>query len=365
MSVTMGGTALAGGAETAMDKADVCSNCHVPLQGSYCHRCGQASRHFIRFFPLVVRELTEDTLGLDGRFWRTLVALLFRPGRLTIDYLSGRRVHYSPPIRLYLATSLMAFLIISLEVDSAIDASMHNNNDSVSVSVDGDRATSESDEGAATAPNVSASAGLKDGVTVQSRVPGADEEDDDFNLKFGAKAWDEKNNPLLIPFLPDRANERLNQEIAEFVDRIPDIKKDPRVLVDPVLEVLPQVMFLLLPAFALLLKVFYLFARRYYMEHLLFALHNHAFLFMLITLLAVIDTAVEWLSGSAVAVSVAESLALAGQLWMFIYLFLAQKRVYGQGVIFTGMKYLLVGCSYTILLSCVIVLAALVGAVLV
>ena len=74
---------------------DTCSNCGSDLQGAFCHQCGQPTRHFIRFFPVVVREIAEDTLGVDGRFWRTFVALLFRPGRLTLDYLNGKRVFLS------------------------------------------------------------------------------------------------------------------------------------------------------------------------------------------------------------------------------------------------------------------------------
>ena len=79
-----------------------CLNCGTELAGPFCHFCGQPDRNFLRFFPVLLREFLEDFLDLDSRFARTMKPLLFHPGRLTRDYLEGRRFRYTPPMRLYL-----------------------------------------------------------------------------------------------------------------------------------------------------------------------------------------------------------------------------------------------------------------------
>lgn len=427
---------------------DICSNCDSPLQGAFCHQCGQPTRHFIRFFPVVVREIAEDTLGVDGRFWRTFIALLFRPGRLTNDYLNGKRIYYSPPIRLYLLTSVLAFLVITSVVDSALDSNKDaiqlaqdmQDKDDISVVFNAGDATRDSveksletrrkvfedlrkldvideqelakelgievdstrvetgaeeqtptDEVVVIGPEAGqeiAPAKPADANEVKPQEPtdesladsqpdkendaeSADisvsedepEEDEEFSFTlFGSEPWDAETNPLELPFLTAAMNARLNDEISEFKERLPEIKKNPRILVDRILELLPQTMFLLLPAFALILKVFYMFSRRYYMEHLIFALHNHAFVFAVISLAAIANWLGEWIAGGAVW---AEYFNGGLQLWLFIYLFLAQKRVYGQGWIFTAIKYFFVGISYSVLLTVVGLLASLVGIILV
>jgi hypothetical protein len=112
----------------------------------------------------------------------------------------------------------------------------------------------------------------------------------------------------------------------------------------------PSTLFVLLPVFALMLKILYLFKRRLYMEHLIVALHSHAFL-CLALLLAFLAMALRdavpqgFLHG---LLGVAEGLLFA---WMPVYLLLMQKHVYRQGWTLTLFKYCVLGFSYVMLLS--------------
>ena len=74
-----------------------CMNCGTELMGPFCYYCGQPDKNFMRFFPALLRELLEDTMDFDSRFMRTIKPLLFRPGKLTRDYLDGKRFRYVPP----------------------------------------------------------------------------------------------------------------------------------------------------------------------------------------------------------------------------------------------------------------------------
>jgi hypothetical protein len=90
-----------------------CRNCGAPLQGPYCHECGQ--RVDDRLVPVqqLVAQAVEDVLQLDVRLVRTLRALL-RPGVLTVAYLAGRREQYVPPLRLLLISGFVLLLALGL-----------------------------------------------------------------------------------------------------------------------------------------------------------------------------------------------------------------------------------------------------------
>jgi hypothetical protein len=91
-----------------------CRNCQTPLQGGYCHRCGQKDitdqdRRFSHLISLFFTELTS----LDGKFWRTLRGLL-RPGFLAKEYLQGRRSPYLTPVSVFLLVNVLYFIYPAL-----------------------------------------------------------------------------------------------------------------------------------------------------------------------------------------------------------------------------------------------------------
>ncbi|MDC7807121.1 DUF3667 domain-containing protein [Luteimonas sp BLCC-B24] len=97
------------------DAAAPCPNCGAPLQGAYCAECGQrrlldADR---RLGPLL-GQLFGAFTNFDNRVWRTFRALFFRPGRLSSDYIAGRRARWLPPISLFVIANLLFFLAPSL-----------------------------------------------------------------------------------------------------------------------------------------------------------------------------------------------------------------------------------------------------------
>ena len=86
-----------------------CANCSAPLQGPYCHHCGQLAENFHRSIGHLIEETVESLLHLDGRLWRTLPRLALRPAELTLDFLEGRRASQIPPLRLFLVVVLLFF----------------------------------------------------------------------------------------------------------------------------------------------------------------------------------------------------------------------------------------------------------------
>ena len=86
-----------------------CPNCATPLQGPWCHECGQKGEEYQRSIWHLVAEAFEGMTHFDSRFWNTLPRLAVRPGRLTADYLAGHRASQIPPFRLFLIVLLLVF----------------------------------------------------------------------------------------------------------------------------------------------------------------------------------------------------------------------------------------------------------------
>ena len=226
---------------TAADgESPPCRNCGASAPGAYCPACGQETRARPPTFLQFMREAGGRYVALDGRLWRTLGALFFRPGFLTREYYAGRRRRYVRPARLFLVASLLLFAALRIAVELGdLD---------VVQALDSHSATPAAEEHRATP-----------GFTV----------DDDASVDLGTE----------FPTLKKRI-ERFN--------RLSRQEKEAQ-LTDGVLRYGPYAMFVLLPAFALLLKLLYLGrGRRYplrprlYAEHLVFAAHVHAFVFVAI-----------------------------------------------------------------------------------
>ena len=165
----------------------------------------------------------------------------------------------------------------------------------------------------------------------------------------GGKPWDAETNPLVIDWLPDAFNRRLNASIGRAEGNLEEIRDDPNRLKDAFLSTVPSTLFVLLPLFAVLLKIAYAFKRRLYMEHLIVALHSHSFLCAALLLVIVFDALKTWTGG--VISGAFQLLEIATLAWMPLNLLLTQKRVYGQGWLMTLLKFAVLGTCYFFLLS--------------
>lgn len=117
----MGGAMTAGLAAREIDRAHggrdargaYCPNCGERLTGRFCHECGQGA-HVHRTVGHVLEELVHGILHVDSKGWRTLPLLVFNPGRLTREYVHGRRARYIAPFAVFLFAFFLMFLTFSL-----------------------------------------------------------------------------------------------------------------------------------------------------------------------------------------------------------------------------------------------------------
>lgn len=179
----------------------------------------------------------------------------------------------------------------------------------------------------------------------------AEDADDEANISFNGEVWHPVKNPIKVAWMPDSVNRWFNSLAQRAKDNGKKVNKDPKVLVEAVLSSLPMTLFIMLPIFALLLKLMFIFKRRLYMEHLIVALHSHAFLMVAIFILILFNDILAWVGSSSWLETPITILTTLLWIWMPIYLFLMQKRVYQQGWIMTFIKYAVIGNLHMMLLS--------------
>ena len=102
------------GAGEAGDVAERnCLNCAAPLDGPYCRQCGQKA-HVHRSVGAIAHDLVHGILHLDGKFWRTLPLLAWRPGELTRRYVHGERAKFVSPMAMFLFSVFLMFAVLSI-----------------------------------------------------------------------------------------------------------------------------------------------------------------------------------------------------------------------------------------------------------
>lgn len=239
-----------------------CHNCGETLLGPYCWSCGQEDVDLHRPLRQLAQDAVGDLLNLDTRLLRTFVPLFFRPGDLTREYLAGRRVRFVPPLKTFLLASLIFFSLVALLPKTRVTV----NQDSK------------------TLPKIPGG-----GTTINFNLPDREE-----------RTW---------------LDRRLNAARHRA-------SENPEAFLGSILNNLPRAFFLLLPAVALLLKLLYWKQSRYYLDHLIFVLHHHAFAFVVLTLLLLLGRpwVPDWLSTLLVPLL---------WIWLFLYSALALHRVYG------------------------------------
>ena len=368
-----------------------CLNCGTPLEGPFCHYCGQPDKNFMRFFPVLMREFLEDFLELDSRFTRTMKPLLFLPGKLTRDYLDGRRFRYTPPLRLYIFSSMLFFIMAAMLAGGAIEIHSSDLSDTgIGAALSTESADPEKLEKVREAlDQLDPELAEKVDLAIRESTPtpesppagepevdsksfgltvdlGDEEEDEDDTISFNDEPWDKETNPLIIPLMPDFVNNWINDEIEESPQKGKEIEANPNLIIDKVFEVLPVTMFILLPLVALLLKFWYMFAGKYYIEHLILALHNHSFLFVVFLLIMILNSLAGWREPNEEGwiTTAANMFNVAMLVWVPIYFLLSLKRVYQQGWTMTLGKYFVISLSYLILLALATSVVALMSFVL-
>ena len=330
-----------------------CLNCGAVLRGQYCGNCGQRARSRLISLWELLRDAFGDLFELDSRLWRTVTPLLVRPGLLTADYLAGRRARYMPPFRMYLVLSLVFFLIAffnpreELSLLYAPDTEEQTASDSGEDEGDTVRIPEEAREDLE-------QAGLDiDELNARlEEAEGEDEEeeeedDDGINITINGDDPDEEGCELGdwdVSDMPEWFRVRFSRERLEAAcTRTFKSEEGQQEFLRKMIDNIPLALFILLPLMALVQVFLYPLSRRYYVEHLLFFVHFHAFFFLMLTLQILWGRLVQSLGGPN---WLGVLPIVAASFYIPVYLFKAMRRVYEQGWFLTFFKYLLLLVAY-------------------
>ena len=233
-------------AEAAAPAPARCKNCDAVLLGRYCANCSQAADVHVPTTLELAHDLLEGLTHSDSRLWRTLTTLWFKPGKLTEEFVAGRRVAYLPPFRLYLILSIIFFLMLSfVHIDKAViqfDDAMKP-------------ASPPSATSKAAAPRITSCA----------------------DLSF----VDFKNRPTWKPRF---------QHVCEVL-----VRDNGESMLRVAVSTMSKAMFIFLPLVAFLNMLMYWWPRYRYAEHLLFFVHLHALYFSAaIIMLSLINAGDAW-----------------------------------------------------------------------
>jgi hypothetical protein len=352
----------------------VCANCGAPLAGEYCAKCGQRHEPHVHTIAHFASEAFESITHADSRLWRTLGYLLTRPGLLTREFFAGRRARYLPPFRLYIVISVVFFLVGMPErmsvkptapVDT-LDSATLNEQAEQFESADSPLPEAMRKRSAEYLRKKAAQAAAREAAGTPAGKPETNPATTEASAPEQADASEggETHNNVNVSFngLNDFCQEFRDQRGSDnsFRNNLRERCKrlasgDGRSLGQAVLHNMPRAMFIFLPVLALVMKLLYWRPKRYYVEHLLFLIHNHAFVF-LASILVVLIADVSFLGAASGWIGAA--------LWLYAmwYIYRAMRNVYGQGTGLTLAKYFTLAFTYIITSAVMLVLTVIYSA---
>lgn len=321
-----------------LNKTHECLNCHEQIGDSnYCPNCGQLNTDKKLPVKVIMQDFLGDYITFDSKFFKSLVPLILKPGYLTREYLSGKRVRYIFPFRLYLFTTFVFFFIIAVntKMDSGFLSELPGNVKSDSSAVVNDEQISK--DSLITVINEIPYIPEKKREELIKKIEAAPEDtvftgEKSFNVKIGE---DESDNSIIRYF----------QKKAEYIS---SRKDGANIFWKETINQLPKVLFILLPLFALILKLLYFRRKIFYVEHLIFSLHFHTYIFINL-LLAV------FFPNQFVIILVIISI--------HVHLFMSLRSVYQQSRIKTFLKMGILLTSYSFMLIPAFVILVLLAVV--
>ena len=304
-------------ASPAPSTVPACPNCGRDRPGSFCGHCGQSDRDYRRSLRSVLSEFVRETFEIDSRLYRTLTLLLFRPGRLAAEFSRNRRARYMSPVRLYIFASFVFFLVLS--TTSGLG----------------------SPDGAITIPP-------NDGLT-EDMLPSDD------RIEAFKAALPEEYRTKVQDILDRPESDGMRQAVLGFATQDPgemggidrfflfgaiELFHDPSLAGERIISNLPIAMFFLLPLYALILAVFQFRKRRFFVEHLVLAIHVQTFLFVVygIAMLLPGEGVFGWIR-------------LICALLPYPYFAIALRRYYGDGWVLTVLKSIGVLTLYSLVFA--------------
>ena len=338
-----------------------CENCGAQLIGPHCAQCGQPAIDYRRSFRHVIVDVLDSFLNWDSKFFATLGLLIVKPWKLTNEFLSGKRVRYLHPLRLYLLASILFFFAINYSARgirlqpgkiseknrAEVAEAINKGRDEIEKELDkeklspADRKKAENALNSLSNPSPSATA-----TATQTPSPAA--EPGLSPAESGKRTYGAVNER---PFLVFDENEKSSTPFEKWLETRAKEKMGEHgtkmgLFITTLFSNLPYMMLCCIPLFAFVLKILYVRRRIFYIDHLIYALHIHTFFYTAIMLIVLVTMGINR--------TLPETLAgwIIAALWIMfvVQIFLSIRYVYRQGWFFSALKFFTGGFIYCIVL---------------
>ena len=317
-----------------------CENCGAELQGHWCAHCGQPAIDYRRSFRHVIADLLDEFLNWDSKFFATIALLIFKPWRLTNEFLAGKRVRYANPLRLYLLASILFFFAVNYGTrgikfepgkigpkDRAeLEADLKNTDLPPEAREKLQALLQESSPSPAPSPVTSPSSPPPSAQTSQQKKEYG---------KIGERPFvafdDAKSTTPFERWIEGRAKEKMGEHGTKM-----------GLFISTLFSNLPYMMLCCIPLFAFVLKVLYVRRHIFYIDHLIYALHIHTFFYTAVMLIVL----------ATIGLNRFASGPIAGWMIAFLWIgfvtqiFLSIRYVYRQGWFISIFKFLFGGFVY-------------------
>lgn len=268
----------------------ICLNCEHFVEERFCPNCGQENIETRQPFHFLFSHFIEDFTHYDGQFWKTLKYLLFFPGKLTKEFLIGKRQSYVAPVKLYIFISFVTFFIPSLLP----------------------KVTENEKE----VPKVEILKKNNEGKTVVSVNANS------FDENIFDKELEKENVPKTLRAFREKYFElrRKGYNGYEILEKFKET----------IIHMFPKALFVYLPLFAFLLWLFHNKKKWWYFEHGIFTLHYFSFLLFSFSFLTIFSSIVEVFSNWKILGVIFSLFSFVLIIYMIIYFFIAHYRLYNS-----------------------------------
>jgi hypothetical protein len=309
-------------------KLDVCANCQEPLEGeNYCPNCGQKNSKPDLHLAHFLGETLSNFFAFDNKFFTTLLHLFKYPGRVSRDFIEGKRMMYMHPMRIYLVASFILLFVVSLDITGRGKGPVQINNQKLKLG----------DELSANEIQKLEAIWKGDSIEKSTRI--------DRMMAF-TKQYPSSTTTNALDSL-ELSNNWRTRLIYETGTKY--IKMDSDRFSEFFMSKMLWVLFIFVPFLALWLKLLYIRRGVHYVEHLFFGFYTQAAFFLLLVI-------------GLLLVPITNEVPLIITILCFsVYLFIALQRFYEQSFRKTLLKFVLLNIGYALIFICVTLASALIS----
>lgn len=298
-----------------------CLNCGTLHEGRFCPNCGQSIEKINKPFKEFFLDILDSMSAFDVRFWRSVKMMFTRPHKLSEEYLEGKRAKYMPPFKMYFFVSFIFFFVVNWKANSGMDSGGNV------VQADSSAVYSSS---------------IKDSIGGIIRATDADKT---FSFLVDSLPEEIIGSPDSLSSESKINKKKLVTNIEKRLKQILQDKSARKLFFQKALKYSSWMLFLLMPVFALLLMMLHWRRKKYYVSHLVFAVNMHTFIFLVLTILLLIQFEAK------------------GLLFLLIpfYTVLSMKKFYNQPWGKTILKFFILTALYNFVLLAAFVLVFVVS----